>query len=287
MSKKNKLDIKNYGIKLKDILRIFLKRKWLFIGFFLVVLIAGLLFTFLKPPIFKTDSMLKLTEIYYDDSLYSYFPVEAKILGIYSPEADVNRLEEERIVEIAKELESDDVLNKLSKNIDLEINKEDLNAAANVYIDRGNRSLKIDVTYDTAEGAYQICEGLTYLYLDIKEKEFIDTYDSLMAKIDDRISELQVDIRDIDNENYDSLSEKNSEIDSINMIIINLEEIKYNLEQNKDVYLEKFEITQEPAFPGKPINEIGIKDILIIVFVAIAVGLIAVFIPNIFIPTKV
>jgi uncharacterized protein involved in exopolysaccharide biosynthesis len=73
------------GISLKDILKTFLRRKWFFIVTLVVILIVGFLLVFLKTPMYKSTSMLKVTEVYYDENLYRYFPEDAESIGIYDP----------------------------------------------------------------------------------------------------------------------------------------------------------------------------------------------------------
>lgn len=72
-------------LKLKDLVSIFKKRRWLFIGIVLIVVLIGMLFTFIKTPAYKTYSELKFGGAYYDENLYKYFPEEAQTLGIFAP----------------------------------------------------------------------------------------------------------------------------------------------------------------------------------------------------------
>src|SRR3972149_8417530 len=82
-------------IKLKDLISVFLRKKWIFIGFFLIISIIGLLFTFLKTPVYQSVSTLKLKDVYYEENLYKYFPEEARTLGIFAPGMVVAELESE------------------------------------------------------------------------------------------------------------------------------------------------------------------------------------------------
>ena len=82
--KGNKDIINEDEIDLREIFRIFIKRKWWFAGTFIVVLIAGLLFTFLKSQEYASTSILKVKEDHYLDSISMYFPEEASELKIGS-----------------------------------------------------------------------------------------------------------------------------------------------------------------------------------------------------------
>src|SRR4030066_2240332 len=94
MNKKKISGFRNI-IKLRDLVSVFIRRKWVFIGFFLVILIVGLLFTFIKIPLYQSYSVLKLKDVYYEENLYKYFPEEARSLGIFAPGMIVAELESE------------------------------------------------------------------------------------------------------------------------------------------------------------------------------------------------
>ena len=65
--KGNKDIINEDEIDLREIFRVFVKRKWWFIGIFIVVLIAGLLFTFLKTQEY-TSTRQRLIELNLDQA---------------------------------------------------------------------------------------------------------------------------------------------------------------------------------------------------------------------------
>src|SRR4030066_622157 len=94
-------------IKLRDLVSVFIRRKWVFIGFFLVILIVGLLFTFIKIPLYQSYSVLKLKDVYYEENLYKYFPEEARTLGIFAPGMVVEELESEILASITKNIQDE------------------------------------------------------------------------------------------------------------------------------------------------------------------------------------
>jgi uncharacterized protein involved in exopolysaccharide biosynthesis len=268
-------------IRLRDILGTFIRKKWLFIGFFLIVLLAGLLFTFLKTPLYQSSSVIKLESTLYDNNLYKYFPVDAESLRIYSPEMDVEQIEIEYLVESSRYLESDEILDGVLKKLNLNITKDNLNKAIDIFTDRDNKSLEVDVDYSDPNTSYQINYELINIFIENKKEDNLKIIEGLNLKINSSIDEIKGKIDALDSSDQNSLNFK-TDFNSLSAILTDLEEIKYNLEQNKNFLINRVEILQEPKLPEKPFNTEYIKNILIIIFAAFIVGIIAVFMPNIF-----
>ena len=142
--------IENNDVQLKKILNIPIKKKWWFIGAFLIVFFSFLLFSFLRTPLYGSGSSMTIIDI--DSQVYKnlweFFPEGADKL------ADVtnNMISENLISEgIKSSLFLDDVSKKLSFNI----SKKDLKNAIYTRIEVGT-SLKITVVYSDPNKAYEI-----------------------------------------------------------------------------------------------------------------------------------
>jgi uncharacterized protein involved in exopolysaccharide biosynthesis len=273
MDKSKKEKMPEDEVKLKDLVSIFLRKKWIFLSFFLVVLIAGLLFTFLKVPQYQTYSTLKLKGVYYDENLYKYFPEEAKKLGIFAPEMDIKELESLVLNDITKSLREDVLLEDVAGKLDFKINKEELNKKISTLVDSSNKVIRVIVTYNNEDGAFKINNTLINAYIESSKKEKSEIIENVISEIDSRITSLQEQYEK-ENLEYD--------LDSINSLIVDLNKIKYNLENNKEVYTSNVEIVQEPSVPSEPVNADNVKSILVTIFAAIAVGLIAIYMPCVF-----
>ena len=273
------------GISLKDILKTFLRRKWFFIGSLVVILIIGFLLVFLKTPMYKSTSMLKVTEVYYDENLYRYFPEDAESLGIYDPVMKIEDLEVNNLNAFAWEIKSEIFLEEVSKKIDSGITKDYLYRNTHMTLDKINKTIKIDVVYEDPVKAQQINSTLINTFVDNKKSDNLQAIEELIIKADDRIAAKQKEIAELSSSDYTQL-EFESKFSSLNMILSNLEEIKYNLESNKEIFAIKIGITQNPNIPGDPFNTDYIRNILITLFVAVTVGLIVVFFPGIFTSVK-
>jgi uncharacterized protein involved in exopolysaccharide biosynthesis len=272
-------------IKLRDLISVFIRRRWIFIGFFLVVLIIGLLFTFLKTPVYQSSSTLKLKDVYYEENLYKYFPEEARNLGIFAPGMVVEELESEILTGITRDIRDDILLDEVSGKLDFEINIEELDQVTNTLVDKGDKVVRVIATYITAERAYQINKTLINTYLENRIEGKSEIIENTILEIDGMVAKLEQQLEDAEsqNENTDDIQ---GELDSINNLIVDLNEIKYNLENNKEVYINNIEISEESGIPAEAINVNNFKSILITVFAAVAAGIIAVYIPNVFIPFK-
>jgi len=273
------------GISLKDILKTFLRRKWFFIGSLVVILIIGFLLVFLKTPMYKSTSMLKVTEVYYDENLYRYFPEDAESLGIYGPVMKIENLEVNNLSAFAYEIKSEIFLEEVSKKIDSNVTKDYLYRNTHMTLDKINKTIKIDVIYEDPAKAQQINSTLINTFVDNKKSDNLQIIEELILKTDGRIAAKQKEINELSDNDYTQL-EFESKFNSLNMILSNLEEIKYNLESNKEIFAIKIEIMQNPNIPGDPFNTDYIRNILITIFVAVTVGLIVVFSPGIFISIK-
>jgi len=282
---KNKVSKFRDTVKLRDLVSVFIRRKWAFIGFFLVILITGLLFTFIKTPVYQSSSTLKLKDVYYEENLYKYFPEEARSLGIFAPGMVAEELESEILSSVTEDIRSDILLDEVSGKLDFEVNKEEINQVFDTLVDRGNRIIKVITTYNSAEGSYQINNTLIHTYLENRKEEKSKMIEDIILEIDDRVAILQQQFKDIESQN-EGAENIESKLNSINNLMVDLNEIKYNLENNKEVYINNIEISEEPSTPAEAVNVNNFKSILITVFVAVTVGLIAVYIPNVFIPFK-
>ena len=119
------------------------------------------------------------------------------------------------------------------------------------------------------------------IFIDYKKVDNLKIIEELDLKINSRIDEIEEKINTLDVSDQNSL-EIEAKFNSLNAILVDLGEIKYNLEQNKDFLINRVEILKQPELPGEPFNTEYIKNILIIIFTALVVGVIAVFMPEVF-----
>lgn len=264
-------------ITFMDILKVFVKRKWLFIGFFIIVLVAGLAVTFNTSPLYKTSSNLKFSNIFYDENLYRYFPVESEELGIYAPGMKSTELENSNLDKYAVKMRSDEIISQVIQELGLSLSVKEVNSLITIVQDKGKRIFQVEVSGPNPQMAYDLNKMLFDVF--VKEVNSGKTLEDLLNKIDLQVNEIKKEINDAKTEN-DSIKEV--DIYSKSLILSNLEEMRYNLKNNKDIITKKVEITKEPTIPDRPYNLDYKKNIFIAIFAALMVGLIAVYLPEIF-----
>ena len=290
-----KATIKEDEIDLRELFRIFIKRKWWFIGTFVIVLIAGLLFTFLIPKEYTSTSILKVKEDYYLDSVSIYFPEEASELKIGS------------LNDVAIELKLSKTLNQVADRLDYNIAKDDLDKAIGISIDEEKEILTLATTYNDPEITYKINETLLGIYKNKKNSEFNKTYDRLIQKIEARIIDTQGQLDELSNlaeeyiigfnvkllneieklgsgipfsgANYTS-PEIAGKLNYTLSVYNDLEKINCILTENKELFVNKIEVIENPEISDVVAETNYIRNVLITIFLAIIVGFMMVFIVN-------
>ncbi len=299
--KGNKDIINEDEIDLREIFRIFIKRKWWFIGAFLVVLIAGLLFTFLKTPEYTSTSILKVKEDYYLDSVSEYFPAEASKLEIGS------------LNDVATELKLSRTLNEVTKDLNYNIDKDDLDSATGISIDKEKQILIITTAYSDPEIAHKMNETLLGVYGKEKNSEFNEVYGRLLQKIEARLAYMQEKIEKLSGKaeeyiidfNVKLLSEVgksgssvpfsgtnyispeiSGELNYALAVYNDLENINYILKENRELFVDKIEVIEGPELSDAGASANYGRNILISIFLALIVGAMMVFVANYFITSK-
>jgi len=296
-----KNNIKEDEIDLRELFRIFIKRKWWFVGTFLVILITGLLFTFLKTQEYTSTSILKVKEDYYLDSISTYFPEEASELKIGS------------LNDVSIELKLRETLNDVTKALNYNIDRNDLDKAIGISIDEEKEILTLTTTYNDPEITYKINKTLLGIYKNKKNSEFNKTYDRLMQKIEARIIDTQGQLDELSNLAEEYIIGFNvkllNEIEKLgsgipfsganytspeiagklnhNLSVYNdLEKINYILTENKELFVNKIEVIENPEISDVVAETNYIRNVLITIFLAAIVGFMMVFIVNYFITSK-
>jgi len=70
----NNENITEDEIDLREIFRVFAKRKWWFIGTVIVVLIVGCLYVFMQPVTYTATCRFDIGEDYANDKLSEFYP---------------------------------------------------------------------------------------------------------------------------------------------------------------------------------------------------------------------
>ena len=266
--------IGNDVVQLKKIINIPIKKKWWFISAFLIVFLTGILFSFLRTPLYGSGSYMTVTNIDPQEykNVWEYFPESAdKLAGVTN-----NIISENLISEgVKSSLFLDDVSKKLSFNI----SKKDLNNAIYARIKDGV-SLIITVVFSDPNQAYEINKTVFDQYLGNKNSEIGDAYNNLLEDVDKKILDIQAESDKLRAESANNQEFTNSGIESLNKTYNTLIGIKSLLAANKALFLERIEVINKPDLGSVYKYYDKKRDLIFNFFLSIAIGMLVAFIAN-------
>ena len=266
--------IGNDIVQLKKIINIPIKKKWWFISAFLIVFLTGILFSFLRTPLYGSGSYMTVTNIDPQEykNVWEYFPESAdKLAGVTN-----NIISENLISEgVKSSLFLDDVSKKLSFNI----SKKDLNNAIYARIKDGV-SLIITVVFSDPNQAYEINKTVFDQYLGNKNSEIGDAYNNLLEDVDKKILDIQAESDKLRAESANNQEFTNSGIESLNKTYNTLIGIKSLLAANKALFLERIEVINKPDLGSVYKYYDKKRDLIFSFFLSIAIGMLVAFIAN-------
>jgi len=276
----NKNDSTGYEVELKELFYILIKKRWWFVATFIVVLLIGIILTFLFTPQYNLISTVRITDnySYYNDFLLKYLPEETDNLWLYD-NSKISIVENKHLDTIAEELESDSFLEELSHSLDYDINKEQLKRIIVIERDTKNRTLSVNTVYDDIEITYEVNRELFELYNSRNKEELVKAYESLLEKIDLKGAEILGEIENLSAEvEENELVEK--ELNSKNAFYNNLSEARTILIENKEYFVNRLELVKKPEEQDVTEYVSRKRYFIFSFFAAIAIGTIMVFSVN-------
>jgi hypothetical protein len=190
------------------------KQKWWFIGSFIFILIASLLFSFIKIPLYNASSKIKISDTFFEKSteLNDTFPEDMKKLWIF-PNDGREKFLNAAIWNTSQELKSKDFLDKVAKSLNIDFNK--LNESFDIVIDNNDRgAIIINTSNKNAGIALLINNKLLEIFINKKNDDFLNDYNVFLAKINEKID---LYMKDIDNLEFEK----------------NKNDVEYDLENSK------------------------------------------------------
>jgi len=273
---------------LRELLRIFIKRKWLFVGIFIAILLGGILLSIFRVPQYSLSSSIGITEsfFYYNDYTCKFFPEEASELWVF-PKNQENVLGNRRLARVGEEIESDEFLEEVSKELDYGVSKNELKKAVNREIDTGDRTLTLITIYKERENTLRMNEEIIDLYISKNSLRLNEVREDLISKIETKLISIKTEIDSLSkNTNKDEEEFVVREINSNYANYEDLDEIRNILIENKEFFIDRIKILEEPKNSNiKEITNLR-RDIIISFFSALIIGLMVIFIVNYFRPYK-
>ncbi len=298
----NKYTVSNGELSFMGLIRILFNKKRWFIAIFIILAIASFTYLSLRPAEYNVNSKIRISESYISSNniLYDYFPEDAEELWIF-PTHRRNLLEDENLDRIVSELRSSKILGKIAKDQVFDLDKA--RSEINIIKVKETDDILISTTSNDPEGALEINESLLNAYLDYKRKEVEGIYDIFLLKITDKVNEDWEDIESLTSEkgkndaeyrvevskpvnerNVDYIAQRLANIDLLNreIGILDVEyrqllKVKNNLEANKEFFINRIEIIEEPYIDNVVVNASLKKNIVYSIITAIIIAFILTF----------
>lgn len=253
-----------YIIELKEIFRTVFKRKWWFISAFIFIAAIGLFLLFQKPVEYRSSAVLDLEEPYHNDLVYLYYPESSEELGIYPFTTAKEGLKNIRLKALYLKMNEEIIFEQAAEKINL--TTPEMVNYVEVSIDGVNKSIRVEAIDQDPETAFKINQAYLESFLEYNQKATEDAYNQLLAQIDSDIMEAG------------QSSSPTSPQD--------LSRIYYILEQNEDLVKNQIIVLNEPNIPQEPMQKGVATNIAIILIIALGLGVIVAYLPDVFINLK-
>lgn len=314
MNENNDLNIKKNDdimvLDFKDLTKVFKKRRWWFIGVFVIILIISLLLSFnlSRNSQFGVKSKLSISSnnIYYQNLISSSFPENSDKLWLVSTENQ--KIISIYLSRINEEIKSEQIINELNKSLGFNLNNGELKKQIRVDTIIGDENNIVLTTYSNdLNTAKKINETLIKIYTNDKTNEFNTAYNELLQKVEKKLSGSQIELQKLSKESEDYVNNSNKKLledvskstssDKIinfspssyiplelqNRINITTKEynsilaIKNNLIENKTLYINRISVQNLSDIER---NSFIPRNIIISFLVSLFAGIIAVYIVN-------
>ena len=295
-------------INFKNIGSILRKRKKIFFYTILIVLVVSLCITFLIPKEYASKSTITISSnFYYGDLLSKYFPEEFDKLWIIR-EGNVKDDRINRLNIIENDLKSDSILEEVLIKIDNAISKTKLKKA--IEIENTGSLINLTVYTTDPQLSYKINQALIEIYSNQKYTEFNEIYNILLNKLNEKINIIEKKADELskedeeynldfytkllknikepgDNTVYFSTGhfispEIQAKINSNNLEYYHLTGIRQSLSENKDLYLNRIQVLNEPKIEEVETISKLVRNITLSIISSILAGFICVFVVNYF-----
>lgn len=180
----NKDEKKNEDeISMVDIIIMFIKRKWWFIGALLIVLAIGFIYVFMQPTNYLLTYQVKLNEDYSNNLLEKLYPNYIK---------DINYLSLQNIPVFFK---SEKVFSSINR-IDDEIDYHRFRESDKVKISLNEETLIFNITVTDPD--YELADNIAMKLISTLESVIEDEEKTILNLI---LGKIEIDIKDLEDEN--------------------------------------------------------------------------------------
>jgi len=258
-------------VRLIELIRVLIRKKWWFLITLIVILVGGILFSFLRAPQYNLTSTLAISSITADSygSLRQLLPEKTGEL------ININHMTEQ------KKILSEDILSEAKDELDFDMDINELKDTVYIYTSRDG-TLSLTTVYNDTEKTYEINKALFETYIDRRKSEINLAYENLLNEIDFKISNISAEIEDLSDKKGDEDNPAEKEIELKYETLYALEESKNILIENKDYFVERISVSVGPDTSNIYGYFNYARDIAFSFFASVALGLIAAFAANYF-----
>lgn len=186
------------AVDIKNILGVFKKRKWCFVGSFLVILFIGLIFSFFisRDYQYKASTVVTLPtdNLKFQKIISDEYPQEADSLWLIKEGRATNNYFNHYLYGLTLEINSEEFLNEVIYNLDMNIGLRRLKRLVLTEHKGNEHFFIINTFYSNPEDAKKINETVIDTYISYKEKSFRKVYDELVGKVEEEIFTLEEDL---------------------------------------------------------------------------------------------
>ena len=299
------------SIDIKNIFKILRRRKWWFIVTFIIVFSAIFSFTYFVTPESKysiqSTFLISNENIKYQEKINYYFPKEAYDLWLIASEAFPLNSLNYYYMEAGSYLNSDKVIDASYEKLGGLLNKGILKKSIIASKSLDGTQLNISISYKNKNDTKKIADAILGSFIENKKKDFEVSYNDLLKKTEDKITNLNSEVASLLSQADDYSIEFNKKIvnelkainnnqinfyvsdyippdikvklDADNGQLTNLEDIKGNLKEYKNLYINRIVLNTN----NEIIANINIlKNLILSLAAGIIFGLIFAFAANYF-----
>ncbi len=304
----------NYGlvsIDIKNIFTIIGRRKWWFIVTFIIVFCAIFSFTYFVTPESKysiqSTMLISTDNIKYQEKINYYFPKEAYDMWLIANEAyplnSLNYYYMDADIYISSDKVIDNAYQKLENLFSKDILRKTITAEKSL----DSAQFNISISYKNKNDTKKINEAILSSFTENRAKDFEASYNDLSGKINDKINNLNAEVTSLMTQADDYSLEFNKRIvnelktinsnqinfyvsdyippdikvklDADNEQLTNLKDIKSNLEEYKNLYINRMVLNTN----NEIIDNINIlKNLILSLAAGLILSLIITFAVNYF-----
>ncbi|MCL6088302.1 MAG: Wzz/FepE/Etk N-terminal domain-containing protein [Actinobacteria bacterium] len=299
------------SIDIKNIFRILKKRKWWFIATFIIIFCAVFSFTYFVTPESKysiqSTVLISTDNIKYQEKINYYFPKEAYDLWLIANEAYPLNSLNYYYMDAVSYINSDKVIDSAYQKLGNLFSKDILRKSIVTGKSIDGTQLNISISYKNKSDTKKIADAILGSFVENKKSDFEASYDSLLKKTDNKINNLNSEVSSLMNQADNYSLEFNKKIvnelktinnnqinfyvsdyippdikvklDADNDQLTNLKDIKNNLEEYKNLYINRIVLNTN----NEVIANINIlKNLILSLAAGIIFGLIFAFAANYF-----